>query len=115
LVILFGLGYFIVQTPTTLAIILIPAGMCWALVNVNSLPLVYDYGDENKIGAYTGLYYFSSQSAAILGPVLSGALVESLGNQYRWLWVFGTVFMALAWVAIQGVRQKATPEVQPNA
>jgi MFS family permease len=71
---------------------------------------VYDYGDERRIGAFTGLYYFSSQSAAILGPVLSGLLVQSLGSQYRWLWVFSAVFMALAWAAISGVKDKTKKE-----
>jgi MFS family permease len=108
LVILFGVGYLIIQDQLTLGIILVLGGFSWALVNVNSLPLVYDYGDENKIGAYTGLYYFSSQSAAVLGPVLSGALVESLGSQYRWLWVFSALFMALAWLSMRGVKSKAS-------
>jgi maltose/moltooligosaccharide transporter len=71
---------------------------------VNSLPLVYDYGDERKIGAYTGLYYFSSQMAAILGPTLGGILVDVAGNQYRWLFLFGAVFMALAWVTMTRVK-----------
>ena len=35
-------------------------GFFWSWVNVNSLPLVYDHGDEKRIGAYTGLYYFFS-------------------------------------------------------
>ncbi|MGD8455130.1 MAG: MFS transporter [Anaerolineales bacterium] len=106
LVILFGLGYLIIQDQLTLGIILLLGGFSWAMVNVNSLPLVYDYGDEEKIGAYTGLYYFSSQSAAVLGPVLSGTLVESLGSQYRWLWVFSATFMAFAWLSIRAVREK---------
>ena len=107
LVIFFGLGYVIIKDQLSLGIILLLGGFCWALVNVNSLPLVYDYGDESKIGAYTGLYYFSSQSAAVLGPVLSGALVESQGSQYQWLWVFSAVFMAFAWLAMRGVKEKA--------
>jgi MFS family permease len=77
------------------------------MVNVNSLPLVYDHGDEKQIGAYTGLYYFSSQLAAVLGPTLLGFLVEALGNQYRWLWLFAAVFMALALTAMLGVRRGA--------
>ena len=104
LVFLLLLGYFLIQDATTFIIAMILMGGFWALVNVNSLPLVYDYGDERKIGAYTGLYYFASQSAAILGPTLGGITVESLGNQYRWLFLFGTLFMALAWVAISRVR-----------
>ena len=105
MVLLTLLGYFIIQGAVTLIIVLVLAGAAWALVNVNSLPLVYDHGDERRIGAYTGLYYFSSQLAAILGPTLGGILVDALGNQYRWLWLFGTVFMALALWTMTGVKR----------
>jgi maltose/moltooligosaccharide transporter len=104
-------GFFIIQGPVTFVAVLILAGGFWALVNVNSLPLVYDHGDEKRIGAYTGLYYFSSQLAAVLGPTLGGLLVQVMGAQYRWLWIFSTVFMVLAWVVMMGVKQgKAVPE-----
>ncbi len=101
-------GYFIIQSPVTFAIILILAGFLWAMVNVNSLPLVYDHGDEKRIGAFTGLYYFSSQLAAVLGPTLGGILVDSLGDQYRWLWLFSFVFMSLAYLTMRGLRQSET-------
>ena len=97
-------GYFIIQSPITFAIILVLAGFLWAMVNVNSLPLVYDHGDEKRIGAFTGLYYFSSQLAAVLGPTLGGILVDALGDQYRWLWLFSFVFMTFAFLAMLGVR-----------
>lgn len=99
------LGFFFVQGAVTFIVTLLFAGAFWAMVNVNSLPLVYDHGDEKQIGAYTGLYYFSSQFAAVLGPTLLGILVQALGNQYRWLWLFATVFMALALAAMLGVRR----------
>lgn len=105
LTLLFVAGYFIIQGAVTFILVLVLAGFFWAMVNVNSLPLVYDYGDERKIGAYTGLYYFSSQLAAVLGPTLGGVMVQVMGNQYRWLFIFSTVFMALAWVAMTGVRE----------
>ncbi|MGB8984760.1 MAG: MFS transporter [Anaerolineales bacterium] len=98
-------GYFLVQDAISLVIILLFAGACWAMINVNSLPLVYDHGDEKQIGAYTGLYYFSSQLAAVLGPTLLGFLVQALGNQYRWIWPFAFVFMALALGTMLGVRR----------
>ncbi len=98
-------GYFIIQNAITFAIILVLAGFLWAMVNVNSLPLVYDHGDEKRIGAFTGLYYFSSQLAAVLGPTLGGILVDFMGDQYRWLWLFSFVFMALAFMAMLGVRR----------
>ncbi len=111
LTILFLLGYFIIQSALTFVIMLVLTGLFWACVNVNSLPLVYDYGDETQIGAYTGLYYFSSQSAAVLGPTLGGVMVDALGDQYRWLFVFSTLFMALAWVVMTRVSKKAKTAV----
>jgi MFS family permease len=77
----------------------------WAMINVNSLPLVYDHGDEQRIGAFTGLYYFSSQLAAVLGPTLGGILVDVLGDQYRWLWLFSFAFMSFAFFAMFGVKR----------
>jgi len=106
LTILFALGFFIVQNVATFIGVLVITGFFWAMVNVNSLPMVYDYGDERRIGAYTGLYYFSSQSAAVLGPTLGGLLVQTMGNQYRWLFVFATLFMALAWIVMTRVKEK---------
>lgn len=105
LVLLFAVAYFLIRDQITFAIILVLAGLFWACVNVNSLPLVYDYGDERKIGAYTGMYYFFSQSAAVLGPTLGGFTVSQLGNEYRWLFLFSAFFMALAWLAIQKVKK----------
>jgi MFS family permease len=98
-------GYFIIQSAITFAVILVLAGFMWAMVNVNSLPLVYDHGDEKRIGAFTGLYYFSSQLAAVLGPTLGGILVDALGDQYRWLWLFSFIFMTLAFLAMLGVKR----------
>lgn len=105
LTLVFLVSYFLIQSATTFAIALVLTGMFWAAVNVNSLPLVYDYGDEQRIGAYTGLYYFSSQSASVLGPTLGGVMVDVLGDQYRWLFLFSTLFMALAWLAMMRVKK----------
>ncbi len=106
LTILLPVAYFILVDEVTFVIIMMLLGIFWAGVNVNSLPLVYDYGDERHIGAYTGLYYFSSQSAAVLGPTLGGVTVDILNNEYRWLFLFSTLFMGLAWIVMTKVRSK---------
>lgn len=97
-------GFFFITSPVTFLIVLIGAGACWAMVNVNSLPLVYDHGNEKQIGTYTGLYYFSSQLAAVLGPTLAGIVVDAMGYQYRWLWLFTAIFMLLAFAVMTQVR-----------
>ena len=89
----------------TFVAILVLTGIFWAMVNVNSLPLVYDHGDEKRIGAYTGLYYFSSQLAAVLGPTMGGIMVDTLGDQYRWLFIYGAIFMGLALLVMTRVKK----------
>ena len=98
-------GYLFVQDTLSLVIVLVLCGFFWALVNVNSLPLVFDHGDEDKMGASTGMYYFSSQLASVLGPTLGGLLVGAMQAEYRWLWLFSTFFMALAWLVMAGGRR----------
>jgi maltose/moltooligosaccharide transporter len=107
-------GYFLIQGAVVFVIVLVLAGFCWAMVNVNSLPLVYDYGDERRIGAYTGLYYFASQSAAILGPTLGGGFVEVLGSNYRVMWLFSMVFMVLAYLTMTQVKALKTGQARPQ-
>jgi maltose/moltooligosaccharide transporter len=107
-------GYFLIQGAVVFVIVLVLAGFCWAMVNVNSLPLVYDYGDERRIGAYTGLYYFASQSAAILGPTLGGGFVEMLGSNYRVMWLFSMVFMGLAYLTMTQVKALKTGQARPQ-
>jgi MFS family permease len=105
LTLLFLIAYFLIQGAATFIVVLVLGGLFWAMVNVNSLPLVYDHGDERQIGALTGLHYFSSQLAAILGPTLGGVLVDLMGDQYRWLFPFSAIFMALAWLVMTRVRE----------
>jgi len=86
-------------------------GAFWALVNINSLPMVYDLGGPAYIGAFTGLYYFASSAAAITGPILAGGLKDLAG--YGVLWPFGAVFMVLSIVCMLQVRPKQA--AQPAA
>ncbi|MBN2260114.1 MAG: MFS transporter [Clostridiales bacterium] len=59
-------------------------GIGWALININSYPLIISQAPEEEIGTYTGLYYFASSLAAIIGPLIMGFFVDLLG--------FGTMF-----------------------
>ncbi len=85
---------------------LIPAGFFWALINVNSLPMVYDVGGDERIGAFTGLYYLASNIAAVAGPQVVGFLIDLTGRNYRIMFVFAAIFMALAGVCMLQVKEK---------
>lgn len=59
-------------------LVLLIGGIFWAFININSYPMVVDQAGD-KIGAYTGVYYFFSTIPAILAPVFVGFLIERLG------------------------------------
>jgi MFS family permease len=104
-------GYIFIENVISFVLVLVACGIFWAMVNVNALPLVFDHGDERRIGAFTGMYYFSSQLAAILGPTLGGQVVERLGNDYSWLWLFTSIFMGLAAIVMLRVKSREIPVV----
>lgn len=72
------------------------AGIGWATINVNSLPMIVEFAKAGNIGQYTGFYYFASMSAQTFTPILCGALIEYLGIGYRVLFPYGTLFVILA-------------------
>ena len=98
-------GFFI-RNPTVLLVTLAIMGAFWALVNINSLPMVYDLGGEQSIGAYTGLYYFSSSAAAITGPILGGWAMDLVGHSA--IWLFSAFFIALATLSMARIKSHNT-------
>ncbi len=105
-VILVGIAGLLVTNQTMLIVLLVLGGIFWALINVNSLPMVYDVGGDNNIGAFTGLYYLASNIAAIGGPQVVGILIDLSGGNYRIMFIFSAIFMALAGLFMLRVREK---------
>lgn len=87
--------------------LLIPAGIFWALINVNSLPMVYDVGGDARIGAFTGLYYLAANLAAVGGPQAVGVLIDLTQENYRIMFLFAAVFMVLAGAFMWRVKDKS--------
>jgi MFS family permease len=110
---LYGL---VVSNQIMLIILLVLAGFFWALINVNSLPMVYDVGGDGRIGAFTGLYYLAASVAAIAGPQLVGVLIDVTGGGYRIMFAFSALFMFLAGLLMLRVKEKKAsppPELVP--
>ena len=78
------------------------AGVAWASINVNSLPMVLEMSKNASIGKYTGYYYTFSMAAQVATPILSGFLLEHVG--YYTLFPYAAVFVALAIVTMLFVR-----------
>lgn len=100
-----------VSGKTAVQILMIVAGSFWALVNINSLPMVVELAANDRIGSFTGYYYFFSFSAAIVSPSLFG-LIHDLTKDYNNLFIYSAVAFLLAFVCMLQVRHgeaKITP------
>ncbi|KAB3534794.1 SLC45 family MFS transporter [Alkaliphilus pronyensis] len=82
-------------------------GFCWACININSYPMVVENTCKEKIGTYTGLYYFFSSMAAISGPLIFGFFVDVFG--FKVMFFIGSAALALAFICILKIKDtKAT-------
>jgi maltose/moltooligosaccharide transporter len=88
----------------TLTLFLLLAGIGWACININSLPVVVDLTDPIYIGTFTGLYYLFSTLAAIVGPNVNGWIVKLAGNDYSTIFIIGPIFMIAALISILGMK-----------
>lgn len=80
-------------------------GMAWALVNVNSLPLVLDTAPQERLGTSTGLYYLFATLAAFAGPIANGWIIDRTGRNYNMILAVAPFFMVLAVLLMLGVRK----------
>ena len=94
----------IIPNLIVIIIVLIMAGIGWAMVNVNSIVIVWELAPTiEKIGTYTGVYYFFSVLAAIIGPGIVGAITDITGIQF--LLFNAASFLILAFVFMMLVKR----------
>ncbi len=86
-----------------ISLFLMGSGVAWALININSLPMVVDMVEDARIGTYTGLYYLFSTSAAIIGPNMNGLIIQLVNNNYNSIMIVAPTFMLLAFLMMIGV------------
>lgn len=111
---------FFISDQTILYTLLILGGLCWAAINVNSLPMVVDMTGFSSLGKYTGYYYLFSFSASIVSPILFGA-IRDFSQSYQNLFIYSAIAFAVAFVSMlfiskgDGEAKKYTKEPLPSA
>nr|MBN1228557.1 MFS transporter [Anaerolineae bacterium] len=89
-------GFFTTST-IVIGIVLGVGGLAWALVNINSLPMVVDTTDDARmLGTFTGLYYFASQTASTVSPALTGRIIDLTGGNFKMIFLTAPAFFVLA-------------------
>lgn len=86
-------------------LLLMAGGAGWALININSLPMVVDLTTPARIGTFTGLYYLFSTLSNIVGPNVNGWIIQLTGNNYNLIMIVAPFFLAIALVLMLGVRR----------
>ena len=87
------------SSPIIMYILFALAGVGWATINVNSFPMVVELAKESDVGKYTGWYYTASMSAQVLTPVLSGAIMDIVGNMLP-LFPYAFICVSLAFITM---------------
>ena len=89
-------------------------GFFWAMVNINSLPMVVKLSGEAKVGTFIGYYYFFSFSSQIVSPVLFGFIRDMVGH-YKVLFLYACIAFALAMLSLFFVRHGEDEVEQTSA
>jgi len=74
-------------------------GIGWALININSYPMIVEMSNKSNVGKFTGYYYTASMIAQTSTPILVG-LIMSFNNQGLKLLYIYTVIMIIASLAV---------------
>ncbi len=103
----------VLGTIPVISLFLMLAGAAWALININSLPMVVDMTDNARLGTYTGLYYLFSTLSAIVGPNLNGVIIQLTNRNYNSIMMVAPIFMAIALVMMLGVHRGEAHALMP--
>ena len=97
----------------TIYVCTILIGFSWALVNINSYPMIVEMANKNNIGKFTGYYYSASMIAQTLTPILIGIIMSLNDSGLRLLYVYSAFMMILATVVFLFVKErKSSKEIR---
>lgn len=81
-------------------------GVGWALVNINSFPMVVEFSNKDNIGKFTSYYYMSSMLAQSITPILVGFFMDYLGIGKKILFIYAAIMMIIALVVFIFIKEK---------
>lgn len=88
-------------------------GASWAMINVNSYPMVVEISKSGDIGKFTGYYYTFSMAAQIITPIVSGWLLEHVG--YQTLMPYAAIMVAISFVTISLTKHGDSKPTPPKS
>lgn len=110
-----GIFVLIIAQPSQhlLQLLLMIGGFFWALININSLPMVLEFASITSIGTFTGYYYLFSFSASIVSPIFYGLLQDVFQTDHL-LFVFALVCFIVALICMKFVAHGEEKSLELN-
>ena len=93
-----------VRDPRIIGGIFVLGGLGWALINVQGMPLIADFGGRDRVGFYIGLYYVFTMIGQMLGPFFLGLAMDLIGN--HGMFIAGAAFFFLAYLMLRAGQKK---------
>ena len=87
-------------------------GFGWALINVNSYPMMVEMASGKNIGKFTGYYYSASMLAQSITPILVGIIMTNSNIGLKALYVYACVFMVLALFTFTFIKENRTAHLK---
>ena len=97
----FGYTLFANSFSPALYAVFILVGISWALINVNSLPMVVEMCSGGDIGKFTGYYYAFSMAAQVITPILAGTLY---GVNPKTLFIYAAIAVLISFTTMLFVK-----------
>ncbi len=100
---------FFLRNIYAIAALFVLGGACWGGIVVNALPMVVEWGGEKRMGLFTAYYYFFTDPASIISPIIFGWIYDLTGN-YANIFPFCCVSFVAALICLCFVKHgEATP------
>ena len=81
-------------------------GIGWALININSYPMIVEMANKKNVGAFTGKYYTFSMIGQTVTPVLVGLIMSFTESGIKVLYIYSLITMIIALVIFSFVKEK---------
>ena len=97
------LALLVAESNLLLIMLQLCAGVGWALILVNNIVLAQGFAGPQRAGLFTGMYILSSEAAQIVGPPITGWMMQTFGPYA--LWVTCAIALGFGAMLISRVRE----------
>lgn len=94
---------FFLTNIVAIAVLFVIGGAFWGGIVVNALPMVVEWGGEKRMGLFTSYYYFFTDPASIISPILFGWIYDMTQN-YANIFPYCCISFVIALVCLTFVK-----------